>query len=232
LTNRSSPDRFRILKEKKNNENEVSEKRRLRQKQTKVEPRLSLRQDRFPSQKVNETKHSTMHFSPWENEQDTDGTEDEKDEFKESRKQRKKILKNVVLKIKKMINHESFRKKFRKLNFEMFQGLTFDESHKGSYTVDKSNVFLCLKNPVNGFVYDDNSVTFVALHELSHVMNPHFGHGWQFQKMFKNVLKIASDIGIWSPDIPFATNYCGTCKNGECFTSLPIQSRFVLEIDN
>jgi len=151
---------------------------------------------------------------------------------RKQKKIRRRILRNVVEKLQNVINHDEFEKMFPNLDYSIFQGLTFDESFKGSFTVDKTNVNLCLKNPVSGMIYDQNSITFVALHELAHVINPLYGHGREFQKIFKNVLKVADKIGVWDSQIPFTKQYCGTCKNGECYSEIPMKSRFMFVVKN
>ena len=58
---------------------------------------------------------------------------------------------------------------------------------------------------------DINTLTFVALHELAHLMTQSFGHKTEFWKNFKFLLKEAKEIGIYQPDDykKSPKEYCG-----------------------
>ena len=58
---------------------------------------------------------------------------------------------------------------------------------------------------------DENTLTFVAVHELGHVMTESVGHTKEFWQNFKFLLKNAVKIGIYEP-IDYKKkpkNYCG-----------------------
>ena len=58
---------------------------------------------------------------------------------------------------------------------------------------------------------DENTLTFVAIHELGHVMTESVGHTKEFWQNFKFLLKNAVKIGIYQP-IDYKKkpkNYCG-----------------------
>ena len=58
---------------------------------------------------------------------------------------------------------------------------------------------------------DENTLTFVAIHELGHVMTESVGHTKEFWQNFKFLLKNAVKIGIYEP-IDYKKkpkNYCG-----------------------
>lgn len=58
---------------------------------------------------------------------------------------------------------------------------------------------------------DENTLTFVAVHELGHVMTESVGHTKEFWQNFKFLLKNAVKIGIYKP-IDYKKkpkNYCG-----------------------
>ena len=46
---------------------------------------------------------------------------------------------------------------------------------------------------------DENTLTFVALHEISHIATKSVGHTSEFWNNFKFILKEASSIGIYKP---------------------------------
>ena len=59
-----------------------------------------------------------------------------------------------------------------------------------AFTVDKKYIFLCTKS-------DLNTMTYVALHELSHVKSKNWGHGPEFVKTFKELVKRAIHHGFY-----------------------------------
>lgn len=76
-----------------------------------------------------------------------------------------------------------------------------------SYTINKHKVFLCLKDE-NLQYYDNNSLIYVLLHELSHVLTISIGHTPEFDNIFQSILDEASRQGIYNPAIPMIQNYC------------------------
>jgi len=58
---------------------------------------------------------------------------------------------------------------------------------------------------------DNNTLTFVAIHELAHIMTKSIGHTPEFWENFKFLLKDANEIGIYTPEDYKRNNieYCG-----------------------
>lgn len=77
-----------------------------------------------------------------------------------------------------------------------------------SYTINKTRIYMCLKDEYGNY-YDDNSLMFVLLHELSHVICKSIGHTNEFQNIFNDILLEASKAGIYNPRIPMVQKYCG-----------------------
>jgi hypothetical protein len=85
-----------------------------------------------------------------------------------------------------------------------------------SYTEDKKVLVLCLrkKKPNSQGEYelhDINTMMFVVLHELAHMMNNSFGHAADFWVLFKFLLYNATEANIYKP-VNYAKNpivYCG-----------------------
>lgn len=77
-----------------------------------------------------------------------------------------------------------------------------------SYTINKTRIYMCLKDE-NGNYYDDNSLIFVLLHELAHVICKSIGHTNEFQKIFNDLLVEGAKAGIYDPTIPMIKKYCG-----------------------
>lgn len=81
-----------------------------------------------------------------------------------------------------------------------------------SYTVNKGDeIALCLRSIKTGKFHDINLITYVALHELSHVACPEIDHTELFKKIFKFFIKVASNIGIYNivNYREFPAEYCG-----------------------
>ena len=80
-----------------------------------------------------------------------------------------------------------------------------------SYSINKGkSIVFCIRDE-NDKLHDINLIMYVALHELSHVACPEYGHGDLFKKVFHFVAKTAVDIGIYSPiDYELSPQkYCG-----------------------
>ena len=66
-----------------------------------------------------------------------------------------------------------------------------------SYSVNKGeSIAMCLREPNNSYI-DMNTVNFVIIHELSHVMTPEVGHTPLFWRNMGYLLRKASEIGIY-----------------------------------
>ena len=83
-----------------------------------------------------------------------------------------------------------------------------------SYVIDKGDVFaMCLRDPKNGNQIDPNfnALTFVLIHEMSHLANASYGHPPEFWSMFKFILQEAANIGLYEIE-DYKKNgspYCG-----------------------
>ena len=99
-----------------------------------------------------------------------------------------------------------------------------------AYAMDKKDLFMCIRDS-QGELQNIDDLFFVLLHELSHVMNPTYGHDSVFWKQFKKTLEIANKLGY----LPYkdydarSVVVCGkeinsnpmTCvKRRECFSEL------------
>ncbi|QNH08546.1 136R [Invertebrate iridescent virus Kaz2018] len=79
-----------------------------------------------------------------------------------------------------------------------------------SFTINKKQIFLCIKDKKSGDAnyYDYNSLIFVTLHEIAHVLCDELGHTQKFQHIFKELLDHASSLGLYDETKPFVKNYC------------------------
>lgn len=90
---------------------------------------------------------------------------------------------------------------------------TLPTSEYTAYSENKGQkLALCLrKNKQQYKLIDINTLTFVAIHELSHLMTKSIGHEDDFWNNFKFLLKCAVEIGIYNP-IDYSNepqSYCG-----------------------
>ena len=81
-----------------------------------------------------------------------------------------------------------------------------------AYSVNKGEeLSICLREKDTEKFMDQNTIIFVAIHELSHIMSVDTGHTKEFWDNMKFLLEEASKIGVYSP-VDYANNpvkYCG-----------------------
>lgn len=78
-----------------------------------------------------------------------------------------------------------------------------------AYTEDKTTIYLCL-NDEHHRPYPMNTLLYVALHEISHVLNTKsYGHDENFNKVFDKLLCRASRLKVYDPSLPHPPVYCG-----------------------
>ncbi len=130
------------------------------------------------------------------------------------------ILATVVNKCDKLINylHEKYpnnkdvirlKNKFNKNNIVE----TLPTSELTAYSENKGQkIAFCLNKKKTGTkLIDINTLTFVALHELSHIMTTSIGHTDEFWNNFKFLIENAKEINIYTP-VDYKKNpenYCG-----------------------
>lgn len=90
---------------------------------------------------------------------------------------------------------------------------TLPTSEFTAYSENKGEkLAFCLNTSKNGHkLIDENTLTFIAIHELSHLMSESIGHKDEFWKNFKFLLDNAVNIKIYTPE-DYKNNpkkYCG-----------------------
>jgi hypothetical protein len=90
---------------------------------------------------------------------------------------------------------------------------TLPTSELTAYSENKGEkIAFCLNRTKNSTtLIDINTLTFVALHELSHIMTTTIGHKQEFWQNFKFLLENAKESGVYNP-IDYKKNpqsYCG-----------------------
>lgn len=97
--------------------------------------------------------------------------------------------------------------RIREINPDNLMGYT-------SYTEGKNDLVLCLRHktgPMKGQLYDYNTIMFVVLHEVAHMMNNNWGHTPHYWNLFSFLLKNAHDCGYYTP-VDYGVHpidYCG-----------------------
>lgn len=81
-----------------------------------------------------------------------------------------------------------------------------------SFTENKKKIFLCVKRP-NKDYYKYNTIMYIALHELAHVLTKQYDidtHGEEFHKSFNALLTRAKEVGVYDETNELDYDYCGT----------------------
>lgn len=89
----------------------------------------------------------------------------------------------------------------------------FGES-SAAYTVNKGDQMrICVRDEKSDKLFEDeNTMYFVMLHELAHLMSKSYGHNLEFKNNFSYITKLAVDLHIYDyQDFQSnPTSYCGT----------------------
>tara|TARA_B100000686_G_C16783080_1_gene973289 strand:+ start:77 stop:655 length:579 start_codon:yes stop_codon:yes gene_type:complete len=90
---------------------------------------------------------------------------------------------------------------------------TEENSKYTSYSLNKGEkIALCLRKATDNMVFEEeNTIIFVAIHELSHIMTKSLGHEKEFWENMAFLLKKADELNIYEP-VDYSennTDYCG-----------------------
>ena len=101
---------------------------------------------------------------------------------------------------------------------------TLPTSELTAYSENKGEkIAFCLNTTKEGDkLIDINTLTFVALHELSHIMTESIGHKQDFWQNFKFILENAKEANIYQP-IDYKNKpkqYCGMTINDNPYYDL------------
>uniref|UniRef100_A0A6C0IRB4 Uncharacterized protein n=1 Tax=viral metagenome TaxID=1070528 RepID=A0A6C0IRB4_9ZZZZ len=131
------------------------------------------------------------------------------------------LLANVTKKCKELVEYvgkkhpdnEDVQRLVQKFNPQVISE-TLPTSEHTAYSENKGEkIAFCLNKKKNDEtqLIDLNTLTFVAIHELSHIMTKSEGHLQEFWKNFKFLLVNAKEAGIYNP-IDYKKSpepYCG-----------------------
>ena len=80
-----------------------------------------------------------------------------------------------------------------------------------SVTVNKENIFICLRDPKTKKIYPLDILLFVTLHEFAHVLSKTYStksHNGEFKNNFNNLLKQAYKKNFLTSNIVIPDDYC------------------------
>lgn len=80
-----------------------------------------------------------------------------------------------------------------------------------SYTIEKRDLSMCLRDRKTNQLYADNLITYVFLHELGHIMSPTYGHDDTFVRCFRVMLNMAIYLNLYI-EVDYSkqpVDYCG-----------------------
>lgn len=80
-------------------------------------------------------------------------------------------------------------------------------SGRENFTKNKKEIYLSLTD-VNGRFYNYNSLIYIAIHELAHIICPEYGHTYSFYQIHKGLLEDAIKKGIYNHRLPSHHNIC------------------------
>ena len=129
-------------------------------------------------------------------------------------------LANVNVKLKQLVKHVGKkypdRANCKRLASKFNPKKIYETLPTSEYTAYSQNkgekLAFCLNTKKNGGkLIDLNTLTFVAIHELSHIASKSIGHNEEFWNNFKFLLEEAEIIGVYKPEDykEDPKNYCG-----------------------
>ncbi len=130
------------------------------------------------------------------------------------------LLATVTKKLKQLVAHMGEKYPTRNNVKRLVEGFnpkkineTLPTSKYTAYSENKGKkLAFCTTTTKQGDkLIDENTLTFVGIHEISHIMTKSIGHTDEFWENFKFMLKNAVKLGIYNP-IDYKTkpkNYCG-----------------------
>ena len=130
------------------------------------------------------------------------------------------MLAEMTIKLKKLVKHMAQKYPDEERIKRLVKGFnpkkimeTLPTSEYTAYSENKGEklAFCLTKKKNEGNMIEPNTLTFVSIHEVAHIMTKSVGHDKEFWDNFKFLLENAKEIGIYSP-VDYAKNpteYCG-----------------------
>ena len=130
------------------------------------------------------------------------------------------MLADMTIKLKRLVKHMAQKYPDEERVKRLVKGFnpkkimeTLPTSEYTAYSENKGEklAFCLTKKKNEGNMIEPNTLTFVSIHEVAHIMTKSVGHDKEFWDNFKFLLENAKEIGIYSP-VDYAKNpteYCG-----------------------
>ena len=130
------------------------------------------------------------------------------------------MLAEMTIKLKKLVKHMAEKYPDEERVKRLVKGFnpkkimeTLPTSEYTAYSENKGEklAFCLTKKKNEGNMIEPNTLTFVSIHEVAHIMTKSVGHDKEFWNNFKFLLENAKEIGIYSP-VDYSKNpteYCG-----------------------
>ena len=130
------------------------------------------------------------------------------------------LLAKTTEKLKKLVAHMNEKYPKRDNVKRLVNGFnpkrvyeTLPTSEYTAYSENKGEkLAFCLNTTKKGdTLIDENTLMFVAIHEIAHIMTKSIGHKPEFWNNFKFLLENAKEIGVYNPEDYKKTprSYCG-----------------------
>lgn len=97
---------------------------------------------------------------------------------------------------------------------DLMNEVTFLKSKSGSYNINKSRIYLCLKDE-EGNYYDKQTLIYVTLHECAHSLCDEIGHTDKFHDIFEALLDLAAKKGVYDSSHVVPTDYCSWASDDD-----------------
>jgi len=130
------------------------------------------------------------------------------------------MLADMTIKLKRLVKHMAQKYPDEERVKRLVKGFnpkkvmeTLPTSEYTAYSENKGEklAFCLTKKKNEGNMIEPNTLTFVSIHEVAHIMTKSVGHNKEFWDNFKFLLENAKEIGIYSP-VDYSKNpteYCG-----------------------
>ena len=130
------------------------------------------------------------------------------------------MLADMTIKLRRLVKHMAQKYPDEERVKRLVKGFnpkkimeTLPTSEYTAYSENKGEklAFCLTKKKNEGNMIEPNTLTFVSIHEVAHIMTKSVGHNKEFWDNFKFLLENAKEIGIYSP-VDYAKNpteYCG-----------------------
>jgi len=136
----------------------------------------------------------------------------------DDKKEAANFLASITADLQTLVRHTVAKypnMKDAQLLFKNFNPVSISEgsvdSGYTSYSVNKGEkIILCIRQKDKSFV-DKNTIMYVAIHELGHLMTEEIGHTDMFWNNFKFILNEAVELKLYVPDNYKVSpkDYCG-----------------------